>query len=90
MVGPGHSPDASGNEPSEGKRALERIEFIILFAWKEPTPSDALGPQEETPAEGEDANSTSASGAVSGPVIPEAPKNIRGSAAGASPAGKSK
>ena len=46
------------DEP-EGKKALKRTEFIITFVWKEPTPSDALLPQE---ASGETAEGTTEGG----------------------------
>jgi hypothetical protein len=32
------------------KGVVYRTEFIILFIWKEPTPSDALLPPDEAPA----------------------------------------
>jgi type IV pilus assembly protein PilM len=67
--GRNRTPEPSASEGTESKRALQRTEFIILFAWKEPTPSDQLGPQEET-TEGGEATNVSESGAVSGSVVP--------------------
>jgi hypothetical protein len=66
LPGGGSAPQGSGNLPGvEGepgqpgsqdpnakakKGQVVRTEFIILFLWKEPTPSDALLPPEEAPA----------------------------------------
>jgi hypothetical protein len=45
----GSGTDASGRRP---KYQLMRTEFIILFLWKEPTPSDSLLTPQEDPAMG--------------------------------------
>jgi hypothetical protein len=53
---PGGSPDGQGGAASElvkKKARVIRTEFIILFIWKEPTPSDQLRTvTDETPAAG--------------------------------------
>jgi type IV pilus assembly protein PilM len=40
-VGPGN-PAAGGKEPAAGAGNHKRTEFVILFIWQEPTPSDSL------------------------------------------------
>jgi len=35
-------PPRDPNRPNTAERKLTRTEFIILFIWKEPTPSDGL------------------------------------------------
>ncbi|HLJ92410.1 MAG TPA: type IV pilus assembly protein PilM [Gemmataceae bacterium] len=67
--------DLSASE-NEGKKALQRTEFIITFIWKEPTPSDALLPQEgsaETPEGSPDSGGgggATPGGAAAPPPIP--------------------
>jgi type IV pilus assembly protein PilM len=74
------SAEPAGNETAEGKKALQRTEFVILFAWKEPTPSDQLLPQDETATSDTSSDSgsaTSGSGATGSPVAPSAPGSAR-------------
>jgi hypothetical protein len=43
--GPGTVPTPGGGEPAKGTvKVKPRYEFIIVFTWKEPTPSDKLRP----------------------------------------------
>ena len=66
--------DLAGSE-TEGKKTLQRTEFIVLFVWKEPTPSDALLPQEggtestEAPAD----TGGGGGGRPTGSAIPDLP-----------------
>jgi hypothetical protein len=60
-------------ETTDNKKNLQRTEFIILFVWKEPTPSDALLPQDEAPAEGAAEGAASSGAAPTGSAAPEAP-----------------
>jgi hypothetical protein len=58
-------------EAADGKKTLQRTEFVILFVWKEPTPSDP--PEEAAATEtSSDSSAPSASG-IGGSVVPEAP-----------------
>jgi len=65
--------DPSGNETADSKKTLLRTEFIILFAWKEPTPSDKLLPPEESPEGAAEAGSTEG-GTVTGSAAPPPPQ----------------
>jgi type IV pilus assembly protein PilM len=60
-------------ETTDNKKNLQRTEFIILFVWKEPTPSDALLPQDEAPAEGAAEGAATSGAAPTGSAAPEAP-----------------
>lgn len=76
----GRSPESAGNETAEGKKSLQRTEFVILFVWKEPTPSDALvaPPEEAAGDNSSDSGSTPAGSGATGSAIPEAPPPPRG------------
>jgi hypothetical protein len=50
----------SGTEETD-KKTLQRTEFIVLFCWREPTPSDKLLWGDE-PTEGGDAAGTGEAG----------------------------
>ena len=78
MPGPGGFRRPSFAEPpatetADNKKNLQRTEFIVLFVWREPTPSDALLPQDEAPAEGAAEGGAASGGAPSGSAAPEAP-----------------
>jgi hypothetical protein len=65
-------------ETTDNKKNLQRTEFIITFIWKEPTPSDALFPQDEAPAEGAAEGAAAGGAAPVGSAVPEAPEKPRG------------
>jgi type IV pilus assembly protein PilM len=75
--GQGRPLDTSASETADTKKTLLRTEFIILFVWKEPTPSDLLLPQEETTSETADA-SGGGEAAVGGSVVPTPAAPVRG------------
>jgi type IV pilus assembly protein PilM len=62
-MGPRPTAPAAAEAP-KGKKALTRTEFIITFIWTEPTPSDALLPQEDTTS----SDSSGAAGGSSSPI----------------------
>jgi len=48
--GPGKQPDNTSKDKEKDKGGHQRTEFILLFIWVEPTPSDKLrGMDEGTP-----------------------------------------
>jgi len=79
--GQGRPLDTSASETADTKKTLLRTEFIILFVWKEPTPSDLLLPQEETTTETADAGGGSEP-AVGGSVVPTPAAPVRGGTGG--------
>jgi hypothetical protein len=79
--GQGRTIDTSASETADTKKSLLRTEFVILFVWREPTPSDKLLPQEETTTADTDASGASDTG-VGGSVIPTPAAPVRGGPAG--------
>jgi hypothetical protein len=77
--GPATPPAAApgtGTEPGKTIKVKPRYEFIIVFAWKEPTPSDKLRPikiveKKDTSSQG--SYGGMGGGAPSGPMAPTAP-----------------
>lgn len=41
-MGPGPTPGGSNPTPIKGLKVKPRFEFVLIFTWKEPTPSEKL------------------------------------------------
>jgi type IV pilus assembly protein PilM len=78
-MGPGSSPGTAPGSPDAagGIKVKPRFEFVVIFTWKEPTPSDKLRPIKiaEKPAAGSPSGPMGPMGpAPSGPASGPAPK----------------